>query len=135
SADIGYNHDFIDHLGLGFEIDAGFFGKAKYTFTNGNSKVDSWVVSYLAQILGHYDPVDAILKMGYGRVHTSITDLNRQRITATHFEVGAGIAYNFGKHYALQVLYIHMFGENLKSITLSDTPKINSVLVGIKIMF
>jgi hypothetical protein len=136
SADIGYNHDFSDNVGLGAEAGAGLFGKATYQFSNGKSTAESSVISFMGQILGHYKPADIILKMGLARVNLDVTGLNKGSRSRPHFEIGFGGAYKFNAHFALQAIYLHIFGGNLTSLAnLTDTPKINAVLTGLRITF
>lgn len=136
AADLGYNHDFTPFLGFGAEAGAGLFGKANYTFSNGNSTVKTSVISFMGQLLAHYQPIDFILKMGLARVNTDVTGLNKGSRSRPHLEVGVGGAYKFNKHIGLQAVYLHVFGGNLSSLAdLTDTPKINAVLTGLRILF
>lgn len=136
AADIGYNHDFSDHVGLGAEAGAGYFGKAKYTFASGKSEVESSVISFMGEVLGHYKPADIILKMGLARVNTDVTGVDKGSRSRPHFEIGVGGNYKFTEHFAVQAVYLHIFGGNLNSLAdLSDTPKINAVLTGLRITF
>ena len=137
SMDLGYNHDINYHLGVGAEAGAAYFGKAKYTFPRGgDSTVATTVISFMAEFLGHYRPADFVLKMGLARVNMDVMGIDKGSRSRPHFEIGVGSTYRLTPHFALQATYIHIFGSNLTSLAnLTDTPRINAVLTGLRVTF
>ncbi len=136
SGDIGYNHDFDPYIGLGAEAGAGYFGKANYTFSTGNSTFKSFAMSFLGTLTGHYKQADFLVKTGLARMNVRITGLNQDSYSRAHMEVAAGTAYRFTPHVAMQLTYLHIFGDDVASLTNSySTPSINAVLIGVKFIF
>ncbi len=139
---IGYLHDFNRLFGFGFEIGRGIYSTYRYKTPNQiTTKARFTTYEFMSlwelHLKHHYD---LFAKVGGGRnyfnVNTTTFD-NPGPATKIRPIVAIGTNYNFTRHFALTVSYLHAFGQSISNFDSKPwrVPSMNALLAGCRISF